>query len=81
VTPSDAPGLAACSLFRDIAAGAFGETLSKSEIVAGLEQVGSLAEHSTRAIRKGAQKAREMQDGSGIAFSRLRPTFTPKTRG
>ena len=53
----DPAGESACSRFRDVAAGAFGETLSESEVVSGLEEVGSLAEESTNpAIRDNAQE-------------------------
>jgi serine/threonine protein kinase len=45
----DSAGESACSRFRDVAAGAFGETLSESEVVSGLEEVGSLAQNSTAA--------------------------------
>lgn len=44
-----------CSEFRELAAGAFGESLSKSEVVAKLEEIGRLAKDATsRVIRDNA---------------------------
>ena len=52
----DSAGQRACSRFREVAAGAYGESLSKAEVVAGLREVGNLARDSTTpAIKDDAQ--------------------------
>jgi hypothetical protein len=56
----DSAGQDACARFREVAAGAYGESMSESEVVSGLEEVGSIAEDSTTpAIRDNAAKVAE----------------------
>jgi len=65
----DSAGEAACTRFRDVASGAFGESMSKSEVVSGLKDVGDIAADSTNpAITDNAEEvAAEANAGSMIS--------------
>jgi hypothetical protein len=65
----DSAGEQACSRFREVASGAFGESLSESQVVSGLEDVGAIAADSTNpAIKDNAkQVAAEADAGSMIS--------------
>ena len=53
----DSAGEQACALFRDVASGAFGESMSEPEVVSGLQDVGDIAADSTNpAIRSNAEE-------------------------
>jgi hypothetical protein len=63
----DSAGQAACERYRDIAVDAFSETISESEVVAGLQEVGSLATEATDpAIRDNAAAAAEEGNASAM---------------
>ncbi len=52
----DAAGRAACDRFRQVALGAGGESMTEAQVVAGLKDVGRLAQESTTpSIRDNAQ--------------------------
>lgn len=65
----DSAGEQACAVFRDVASGAFGESMSESEVVSGLKDVGDIAADSTNPeIRdSAAEVAAEANAGSLIS--------------
>jgi hypothetical protein len=70
----DSAGQQACDRFREVAAGAYGEALSESEVVAGLHYVGRIAQDSiTPAIRDNGQQVAAEANAKAMISGKANP--------